>query len=194
MVFKTIESDITRSGQSLSIFGKEIKNIYRDFSSAVDGIKNKTGNISQFSIGRIFGNKLSQQDIQAIKNYNEEIKKYNQMTDDAVSPQTAFYKCLGNSSSAAQQLAREANGAAVSEELLTQNTQTLTFAQKASAAASQVMGEALNMALNLGVGLLVSLIVSEITKLVNKQKELSEQAKESADKVNEQAKSLEVSL
>lgn len=111
MVFKTIESDITRSGQSLSIFGKEIKNIYRDFSSAVDGIKNKTGNISQFSIGRIFGNKLSQQDIQAIKNYNEEIKKYNQMTDDAVSPQTAFYKYLGNSSSAAQQLAREANGA-----------------------------------------------------------------------------------
>lgn len=191
MVFKTIESDITRSGQSLSIFGKEIKNIYRDFSSAVDGIKNKTGNISQFSIGRIFGNKLSQQDIQAIKNYNEEIKKYNQMTDDAVSPQTAFYKCLGNSSSAAQQLAREANGAAVSEELLTQNTQTLTFAQKASAAASQVMGVALNMALNLGIGLIISAIISGITKLVNKQKELAEQAKESAEKYNEQTKSLE---
>ena len=191
MVFKTIESDITRSGQSLSIFGKEIKNIYRDFSSAVDGIKNKTGNISQFSIGRIFGNKLSQQDIQAIKNYNEEIKKYNQMTDDAVSPQTAFYKCLGNSSSAAQQLAREANGVAVSEELLTQNTQTLTFAQKASAAASQVMGVALNMALNLGIGLIINAIITGITKLVNKQKELAEQAKESAEEIKEQAKSLE---
>lgn len=185
MVFKTIESDITRSGQSLSIFGKEIKNIYRDFSSAVDGIKNKTGNISQFSIGRIFGNKLSQQDIQAIKNYNEEIKKYNQMTDDAVSPQTAFYKCLGNSSSTAQQLAREANGAAVSEELLTQNTQTLTFAQKASAAASQVMGVALKMALNLGIGLIISAIISGITKLVNGQKELREKIKQTADEAKQ---------
>ena len=33
-VFKTIESDITRSGQALSIFGKEARNVYRDFQLA----------------------------------------------------------------------------------------------------------------------------------------------------------------
>ena len=38
-VFKTIESDITKSGQSLSVFRKEFKNVYRDFMSAVSGIK-----------------------------------------------------------------------------------------------------------------------------------------------------------
>lgn len=186
MVFKILESDITKSGQSLSIFRKEVRNVYRDFLSAVDGIKNKTGDISQFSPKRIFGNKLSQQDIQAIHNYNEEIKKYNQMTSDAVSPQTAFYRHLGNSSAAAQQLARDANGAAVSEELLTQSTNELTFAQKALTVMSKAMGVALRTALNFGIGLLISLIITGITKLVNRQKELAEQIKETAKKVSEE--------
>ena len=110
MVFSVIESDITKSGQALSIFGKELQNVYHDFNSAIHSIKTKTGDISQFSIGRILGNKLSQQDIDSIRRYNDEIRKYNEMTDDAITPQTAFYKCLGNSSSAAQRSSRQTSG------------------------------------------------------------------------------------
>ena len=69
MVFSVIESDITKSGQALSIFGKELQNVYHDFKSAIHSIKTKTGDISQFSIGRILGNKLSQQDIDSIRRY-----------------------------------------------------------------------------------------------------------------------------
>ena len=53
------------------------------------------------------------------------------------------------------------------------------------------MGIALNMALNIGIGLLINGIISGITKLVNRQKELAEQAKESAEKYNEQTKALD---
>ena len=175
----------------MSLFGKSFNAIYRDFMSAVNGLTTHNGDIKQFSLKRIFGNSLSEQDIAALKQYNVALETCTDETGRCVSANTIFYKYLGNSSSAAQQLAREANGAAVSEELLTQNTQTLTFAQKASAAASQVMGVALNMALNLGIGLIISAIISGITKLVNRQKELAEQAKESAEKYNEQTKSLE---
>ena len=194
MVFKTIESDITKSGQSLSVFRKEFKNVYRDFMSAVSGIKEngitKDG-LQQFSPFRILGKSLSKQDIQALKNYNEEIRKYNEMTDDAVSPQTAFYKCLGNSSSAAQKLARDANGAAVSEKVLVGATNQLTFAQKASAVASRVMGTALKTALNIGLMLAINAIISGIIQLVNKQKELAEAAKQSAQETSEYIDSLD---
>lgn len=188
MVFKTIESDITKSGQSLSVFRKEFKNVYRDFMSAVSGIKEngitKDG-LKQFSPFRILGKSLSKQDIQALKNYNEEIRKYNEMTDDAVSPQTAFYKCLGNSSAAAQKLARDANGAAVSEKVLESETIRLTLAQKASAIASKVMGTALKTALNIGLMLAINGIISKITEQVNKQEELIESAKQSAQETKE---------
>lgn len=190
MVFKTIASDITTSGQALSFFGKELRSIYRDFNSAVNGIKTGTGGISQFSIGRIFGNKLSQQDIQAIRNYNVEIQKYNNFTEDAVTPQTAFYRCLGNSSSAAQQLARDANGAAVSEEALTAATNRLTFAQKVSAITSKAMGVALKMALNVGAVLLINGIITLVSDFVNEQKELREAARDSAQEIENQTKSL----
>ena len=190
MVFKTIESDITKSGQSLSVFRKEFKNVYRDFMSAVSGIKEngitKDG-LQQFSPFRILGKSLSKQDIQALKNYNEEIRKYNEMTDDAVSPQTAFYKCLGNSSSAAQKLARDANGAAVSEKVLVGATNQLTFAQKASAVASKFMGTALKTALNIGLTLAINAIISGIIKLVNRQEEAKQKTEELRQKTIENA-------
>lgn len=190
-VFKTIESDITRSGQALSIFGKEARNVYRDFASAVNGIKTKTGGISQFSISRILGNKLSKQDIQALRNYNNEIKKYNEMTDDAVTPQTAFYRCLGNSSAAAQKLARDANGAAVSEETLTAATNQLTFAQKAANIATKALVKGLNLIGNIAFAMAINAIITKVYEFVNREKELAEQAKESAQTVEEESKALE---
>ena len=180
MVFKTVESDITKSGTALSIFNKDMSLFIKNWNNT-QGLKNRVQ--SAFTNPNI----ITEQDLVAIN-------KYNQAISTGTSKQAAFYKYLNNSSIAVQNLASNAKYGTINTDKLTISTQTLTFAQKASAAASKAMGIALNMALNIGVGLLVSFIVSEITKLVNKQKELAEQAKESADKVNEQAKSLEVSL
>ena len=192
MVFKTIASDISKSGQSLTIFGKEARNIYRDFVSAINGIKTRSGGISQFSIGRIFGDKLSKQDIQSIKNYNEVLKngityidKNRESVTKCVSANTAFYRCLGNSSAAAQKLARDANGAAVSEEAITAATNRLTIAQKASTIASKAFGIALKTALNIGFAFAINAIISGITYLVNKQEELKQKHEEEIQKSKE---------
>ena len=54
---------------------------------------------------------------------------------------------------------------------LTTQTKNLTFAQKASAVASKVMGTALKTALNIGLMLAINAIISGIMKLVNRQEE-----------------------
>ena len=191
MVFSVIESDITKSGQALSIFGKELQNVYHDFNSAIHSIKTKTGDISQFSIGRILGNKLSQQDIDSIRRYNDEIRKYNEMTDDAITPQTAFYKCLGNSSSAAQKLARDANGAAISEETLKTASQTSTVALKAQSIAMNLLGNIAITAIIIGISKIVKGFVDlvnhvEITK--KKVEDLKSTFKSALDTANSNAK------
>ena len=194
MVFSAIESDITKSGQALSIFGKELQNVYHDFNSAIHSIKTKTGDISQFSIGRILGNKLSQQDIDSIRRYNDEIRKYNEMTDDAITPQTAFYKCLGNSSSAAQKLARDANGAAISEETLKTASQTSTVALKAQSIAMNLLGNIAITAIIIGISKIVKSFVDlvnhvEITR--EKVDDLRSTFKSALDTANSNAKRVE---
>ena len=60
-----------------------------------------------------------------------------------------------------------------------------------SATAKTIGLQLATAALNVGISLALNAIIWGITKVVNRQKELSEQAKESSDKVNEQAKSLD---
>lgn len=126
-MFSTVESSIAKSGKALAIFKKDWHDILYDFKNT-KGLKNKF--TAAFSTG------ISNDDINALKYYNAQIRL-------GVKPQTAFYRCLSNSSSAAQNLAVQANGAAASEELLTIETNQLTLAQKASAAASKALGVAL---------------------------------------------------
>lgn len=165
MVFKIIESDITKTGYSLSVFGKEWNNIINDVKNA-KGLNKIT---SAFSTG------LSKDDINRLREYNHLIEK-------GQNPQSAYYRILKNSSSAAQELAMKANGAAVSEEALTAATQKLTLAQRAGIAISKAFGTALNVALNVGITLAISAIITGITKLVNAEQEAKE-------KIEEQAKS-----
>lgn len=175
MVFSTVESSITKSGQALGIFKKDWHDVIYDIQNT-SGIANK--------IKAAFSTTISSTDLDAIKKYNTEIK-------NGITPQTAFNRCMLNTSSAAQNLVASANGATVSEETLTVTTKRLTLAQKASAVASKAAVVALNMLGNIAIMAGINLIITGITKLVNRQKELAEQAKESAEKVNEQVKSLE---
>ena len=165
MVFKIIESDITKAGYSLSVFGKEWNNIINDVKNA-KGLNKIT---SAFSTG------LSKDDINRLREYNHLIEK-------GQNPQSAYYRTLKNGSSAAQELAMKANGATVSEEALTVATQKLSLAQRAGIAISKAFGTALNVALNVGITLAISAIITGITKLVNAEQEAKE-------KIEEQAKS-----
>ena len=160
MVFKTVESDITKSGTALSIFNKDMSLFIKNWNNT-QGLKNRVQ--SAFTNPNI----ITEQDLVAIN-------KYNQAISTGTSKQAAFYKYLNNSSIAVQNLASNAKYGTINTDKLTISTQTLTFAQKASAAASQVMGVALNMALNLGIGLIISAIISGITKLVNQMSELQD--------------------
>ncbi len=154
-MFSTVESSIAKSGKALAIFKKDWHDILYDFTNT-KGLKNK--------FTAVFSTGLSNDDINALKYYNAQIRL-------GVDSQTAFYRCLSNSSSVAQNLEAQANGATVSEEALTVATNQLTLAQKASAAASKALRIALNVALNVGLMFAINAIITGITKLVNRQKE-----------------------
>ena len=182
MVFKTIESDVTRSGQALSIFGKQINYIFNDINSAINEIKTNglsKQSLSLLSPSKIFGSQLSKQDIQALRDYNEALKDCLDEEGNLISTNTVFYKHLGNASSAAQELARNANGAAVSEEVLAQATNKVTTATKLAHGAMRLLA-------NVGLALAINLIITGITKAVNRFKEI----KESTDNLISSFKSL----
>ncbi len=164
MVFSTVESSITKSGQALGIFKK-------DWHDVIYDIQNTSGIANKFKAA--FSTTISSTDLDAIKKYNTEIK-------NGVTSQTAFNRCMLNTSSAAQNLVASANGATVSEETLTVATKRLTLAQKAGIAISKAFGTALNIALNVGVTLAISAIITGITKLVNAQQEAKEKIEEQA--------------
>lgn len=200
MVFKVIESDITKSGQALSIFGKQLRNVYRDMSSAISTIRTNgltKENLSQLAPSRILGNTLSQQDVQALRDYNNVLRngitytnEFGETVNRSVSANTAFYRCLGNSSSAAQELARNANGAAVSEEALRTATNNLTLAQKAANAATKALVVGLNLIGNIAFAIAINFIITKITEAVNKEKELRQSIAETAEEAKRQTDSL----
>ena len=164
MVFSTVESSITKSGQALGIFKK-------DWHDVIYDIQNTSGIANKFKAA--FSNTISSTDLDAIKKYNTEIK-------NGVTSQMAFNRCMLKTSSAARNLVASANGATVSEETLTVATKRLTLAQKAGIAISKAFGTALNIALNVGVTLAISAIITGITKLVNAQQEAKEKIEEQA--------------
>ena len=165
MVFSTVESSITKSGQALGIFKK-------DWHDVIYDIQNTSGIANKFKAA--FSTTISSTDLDAIKKYNTEIK-------NGVTSQTAFNRCMLNTSSAAQNLVASANGATVSEETLTVATKRLTLVQKAGIAISKAFGTALNIALNVGLTLGISAIITGIEEIVNKQQESIEKIKEQAE-------------
>lgn len=174
LVFKVIESDVTRSGRALSIFGKEWNAITNDLFK-VKGFKNK--------IYSLFGNGITDSDV-------EQLKKYNALIKQGVNPQTAFYDALSNSSFAAKNLAASAQGVTVSLQRIEEEANRATIAERIMAGATKALGTALTMALNIGIGLAINFIITQITRLVNKQEEIRQKAKEVADANNEEISSL----
>lgn len=147
-MFTLVESIVTKSGKALGIFKKDWHDMIADFKNT-KGLKNK--------IQAMFSKTISDEDIKSLKYYNAQINA-------GVSPQTAFTRCLRNSSTAAQNLAISANGAAVSEESLGKAAEFATIKQQILSTAMQV-----------GFALAITTIITLISKAVNYQKELAEE-------------------
>ena len=97
-----------------------------------------------------------------------QLRQYNNLLQQGVSTADAESVALSNVSQNALMLARNANGAAVSERVLQQATQQLTFSQRAAAVAARGLSIALNMIGNMLVMGAISLIITGLSKLKDK--------------------------
>lgn len=197
MVFRQVGSDTDNLIAKFGLLNKSFANIKKD-------IANKQG-------WRSFNNIVSQQDIDNFAKFQEELKN--------TSYHKAFNNNLSKSHTYIQQQALairklkaenyllerqrrankiteekyntaiEANNAQIQQ--ITKNTQKLTLAQKASAAAGKAMSIGLNLLANVGISLGINLIISLVTNLVNAQENARKAAQEATEAFKEEANAID---
>ena len=119
---------------------------------------------------------LSDSDITSLKAYNAEIER-------GVSPMTAYYRTMQNSSDAAVKMAESAKGATV-------NISAITKTSKAAAVGMKALSVAANIGLTVLASFAVSAIIGWIDDLVHAQERAIEKAEEINSKFQEQQNAL----
>ena len=115
---------------------------------------------------------LSEFDINSLRAYNEEIIAGKSQTE-------AFGNTMRDSSVAAQNMAKSANGATVNINEIPSASQAATVSLKFLAAA-----------MNIGIMIAVTTLISGITKMIKASEEISKQASEATAKFKEQSDSI----
>lgn len=110
------------------------------------------------------------------------LRQYNALIGQGVSVSQASAQALNGASESARRLATNANGAAVSEELLNRAQNKLTLGARAGAVATKALGVALNVAFNVAVVAIISAIVKGLDELIVTQKEAAQLAEEQRQK------------
>lgn len=110
------------------------------------------------------------------------LRQYNALLTQGVSAAEANATALGAASASARQLATNANGAAVSEEVLAQAQKKLTSGTRAATIAMKALNTALNIVINMAVVAGISAVIKLIDKLIVTEKEAAEQAAEMREK------------
>lgn len=110
------------------------------------------------------------------------LHQYNALLTQGVSAAEANATALGAASASARQLATNANGAAVSEEVLAQAQKKLTSGTRAATIATKALNTALNIGINMAVVAGISAVIKLIDKLIVTEKEAAEQAAEMREK------------
>lgn len=197
-MFKQVGNDTDKLINKFGILNKSFANIKMDFQNG-QGI-------------RSLGNIVSKQDIANFEKFQKDLQ-------NGISYHKAFNNNLANSHSYIQQQAsslrelitqrnllnRQLRTGKITQEeyntaitanqaqiqTLTNQTKSLTVAQRLATATSKALSIGLNLIGNIAIVSVVNLIITGITKLVNKEKELAETAKDSAESYKEQAKSLD---
>lgn len=202
MVFKQIGEDTDKLTKRIGLFSKSFSDIKKDLSNGL--------NIRQglFSF-------VTDQDIKSLNEFNKAINngtKYSEAFDTYLSKcpisvkrqaneliklhtqQKILNQQLATGKIKEEEYSTTMAANRVQTQALTTQTQTLTFAQKASAVASKFMGTALKTALNIGLMLAINAIISGIMKLVNRQEEAKQKAEELRQKTIENAEAAKEEL
>ena len=164
--FSVLNKDIVGAQKQLSLFEKSFNDIFEDLRSG-QGFKS------------FFNKSITKADV-------SNIQAYNNLIDQCVGSQTAYYRTMQNSSAAAKDLVAGANGGKVALSKL----KTATIGGKAALFGLEVAATAANMALTMGLSFAIQLVVEGIMKLVNADKELAESVEEITSKYKEQSESL----
>lgn len=106
------------------------------------------------------------------------LRQYNALIGQGVSVSEASAQALNGASESARRLATNANGAAVSEEVLNRAQNKLTLGARAGAVATRALGVALNVAFNMAVVAIISAIIKGLDELIVTQKEAAQLAEE----------------
>ena len=193
-MFKQVGNDTDKLINKFGLLNKSFANIKMDFQNG-QGI-------------RSLGNIVSKQDIANFEKFQKDLQ-------NGISYHKAFNNNLANSHSYIQQQAsslrelitqrnllnRQLRTGKITQEeyntaitanqaqiqTLTNQTKSLTVAQRLATATSKALSIGLNLIGNIAIASVVNLIITGITKLVNKEKELCDTAKESADEIKSQA-------
>lgn len=110
------------------------------------------------------------------------LRQYNALIGQGVSVSEASAQALNGASESARRLATNANGAAVSEELLNRAQNKLTLGARAASVATKALGAAFNIAINMAVVAIISAIIKGLDKLIVTQKEATQLAEEQRQK------------
>ncbi len=199
MVFRQLGNGTEKFTKNMGLFSKSFSDIKKDLSNGLglrkglfsvgtkDDIKalnefNKSiNNGTKYSVA--FNSHLSKAPIAIKRQANELINLHKQ--------QSILNKQYQKGKITQQEYNTAMTANKAKMQALTTQTQTLTLAQRASAAASKALGIALNMALNVGFVVAINGIISGIMYLVNRQKEAIEKARESAEAIKQETDAID---
>ena len=166
-IFRTIDENATGNANKYGIRNSS----YADIANAynIGGIKGVGNSLSSF---------ITSKDLDNIKEFNRLV------SEEGVSSQTAWYKTMQTSSSAAKELfdneenlIKSGNSVILSEEAISNATNTMTF----SAKAGQVALKGLALAGNMVVGILAGFVISKAIEGLDNLVHAADNAKESAE-------------
>lgn len=167
MTFRTIDKNATNNINKYGIRNSSFADIANAYNAG--GIKGVGNSLSSF---------ITSKDLSNIKEFNRLV------SEEGVSSQTAWYKTMQTSSSAAKELfdneenlKRSGNSVILSEEAISNATNTMTF----SAKAGQVALKGLALAGNMVVGILAGFVISKAIEGLDNLVHAADNAKESAE-------------
>lgn len=163
MVFGTINDDVTKSGQALTVFHKKLSDIISDIQTL--GLKN--------GLSGILGNSK----ISLINDGDmDRVNEYFSLIDNGIDKNTAFQSSLNGASSATKQIATSSSSAAAAQQNMAFAVNKVTIAEMAAAIGAKTLSVALNTVATFGVSLLVSKLIEFISNCIT----ATEKAKEAA--------------
>lgn len=176
MTFRTIDENATSNINKYGIKNSSYADILNAYKAG--GIKGVKNALSSF---------VTSKDLDNINEFNRLV------SEEGVTAQTAWYKTMQTSSNAAKELfdneenlIKSGNSVRLSEEAISNATNTMTFSAKAGQVAIKGLALAGNMLVSLGISAIISLAVKGLDNLVH----AADNAKESAESFSNSFKSM----